>query len=140
MLPNNAILYKAKLHWVIFLGPLLLALFGLWALQIDLLQLPASLILLMALIWSIVLGLTYLCASLVLKKQQLILSTGLFVRKIVDIPLAKIESIDISQSIFGSIFRYGSLTIVGTGGTHHHIHYLHKPLTCRRYIEQLLYR
>ena len=63
----------------------------------------------------------------------------MLVRQTIDIPLAKIESIDIRQTILGSIFNYGSLIITGTGGTRHMINYLAKPLTCRRYIEQLMH-
>lgn len=69
----------------------------------------------------------------------MILRTGMLVRQTVDIPLSKIETIDIRQSIIGSILRYGSLVITGTGGTRHVMNFLDKPLTCRRYIEQLMH-
>ena len=60
-------------------------------------------------------------------------------RETVDIPLSKIESIDIRQSILGSLFQYGSLVITGTGGTRQSMGYVSKPLTCRRHIEQLMH-
>lgn len=82
---------------------------------------------------------TYQFSSLTIKKKQLILRTGILVRNTVDIPLAKIESIDIRQSILGSLLRYGSLVITGTGGTRQVVNYLSKPLTCRRYIEQSMH-
>ena len=65
--------------------------------------------------------------------------SGILVRQTVDIPMNKIESIDVRQSIFGSIFQYGSLVITGTGGTRQSINFLNRPLTCRRYIESLMY-
>ena len=68
----------------------------------------------------------------------MIFRTGVLVRKITDIPYTKIESVDIRQSIMGSIMRYGSLMITGTGGTRHFINFIAKPLTCRRYIEQFM--
>ena len=83
--------------------------------------------------------LTYRFSSLTIKKNQVILRTGILVRQTIDIPLNKIESIDIRQSILGSILHYGSLVITGTGGTRQMVNYLNKPLTCRRYIEQLMH-
>ena len=84
-------------------------------------------------------GLTFIFSSLVIKKRQVILCTGILIRQTIDIPLSKIESIDIRQSILGSILQYGSLVITGTGGTRQFVNYLSHPLTCRRYIEQLLH-
>ena len=60
-------------------------------------------------------------------------------RQTIDIPLSKIECIDIRQSILGSFLDYGSLVVTGTGGSRQVINYLAKPLTCRRYIEQLMH-
>lgn len=81
---------------------------------------------------------TYYFSSITLKHKQVILRTGVIIRQTVDIPLSKIETIDIRQSILGSIFRYGALVITGTGGTRHVLNYLDRPLTCRRHIEQLM--
>ena len=81
---------------------------------------------------------TYYFSSLTIKTNQVILRTGVVVRQTIDIPLSKIEAIDIRQSIFGSIMKYGMVSITGTGGTRRVINYLHNPLTCRRYIEQLM--
>lgn len=68
----------------------------------------------------------------------MIIRTGVVVRQTIDIPISKIEAIDIRQSILGSMLSYGTMSITGTGGTRRIINFLHNPLTCRRYIEQLL--
>ena len=135
--PN--VVYFTRLHWIIFLGPLV-ALCMVAALQVYIrlfweisLFFEAFILLWVAMTWV-----TYYFSSITIKQKQVILRTGILVRKTVDIPLNKIETIDIRQSIFGSIFRYGALIITGTGGTRHAINYLSKPLTCRRYIEQLM--
>ena len=67
---------------------------------------------------------TYRFSSLTIKKKQVILRTGFLVRQTVDISVARIESIDIRQTVFGSLFHYGSLVITGTGGTRQLINYL----------------
>jgi len=138
---DRSIIYFSRLHRIIFFWPIVLLIFSFY-LGYEYRQLrEVSFILAgVAFIWLIMTWVTYYFSSLVLKQNQVILRTGLLVRKTVDIPLSKIESIDIRQSIIGAIFRYGALVITGTGGTRHVINYLCKPLTCRREIEQLLHQ
>ncbi|KTD65116.1 PH domain-containing protein [Legionella shakespearei] len=136
---ENNVIYFTRLHWIIFFGPL----FGLAvaiALYYYIVQLREVSMFLgfFALIWIFMTWVTYYFSSITIKKKQVILRTGIIVRQTVDIPLTKIETIDIRQSILGSILRYGTLVITGTGGTRHQVNYLHRPLTCRRYIEQLM--
>lgn len=133
------VVYFTRLHWIIFFWPIVFFC-GLVVLHVLIPELKQLCLLLeiFALLWLIMTWVTYYCSSLTIKKKQVILRTGMLVRQTVDIPLSKIETIDIRQSIMGSIFQYGALIITGTGGTKHLINYLYRPLTCRRYIEQLM--
>lgn len=136
---DSNIVFFTRLHWIIFLAPVLACCAAI-AIQIYFPQLEQISLFLAGIffLWIIMTWVTYYFSSVTIKKKQVILCTGVLVRKIVDMPLSKIETIDIRQSIFGSIFRYGTIVITGTGGTRHMINYLSKPLTCRRYIEQLM--
>jgi len=132
-------IYVARLHWVLFLSPFLLGCSALvLGIMVVQLQMVALLVLGVSLLWGGMSVLNYYCSSLTIQKKHVIFRTGILVRKITDIPFSKIESIDVKQSIIGSILRYGILTITGTGGTQHTIYFLDKPLTCRRYMEQAL--
>lgn len=137
---DNNVVYTAKLHWILFLGPVVLACVAmLVGIKIHQLKEVALLFLLFALVWGGLTWVNYHFSTLTIKKKQVILRTGMLVRNTIDIPLSKIETIDIRQSVLGSILRYGTLVITGTGGTRHMIGFLDKPLTCRRYIEQLMH-
>ncbi|CDZ75840.1 Bacterial membrane flanked domain protein [Legionella massiliensis] len=137
---ESNVVYQAKLHWILFIGPVILACFAMFiGIEIHQLKEVALLFVVFSLAWIFMTWVNYHFSSLTIKKKQVILRTGMMVRKTIDIPLAKIESIDIRQSIVGSIFHYGTLIITGTGGTRHMIGFLDKPLTCRRYIEQLMH-
>ena len=133
------VIYFARLHWIIFFWPIVILVgsvtLGLYS---ALLSDAALFFSIFALAWVIMTWVTYYFSSLTIQKKQIILRTGIIVRQTVDIPLSKIETIDIRQSILGSIFRYGALIITGTGGTRQLVNYLQRPLTCRRYIEQLM--
>ena len=139
---NNRV-YQARLHWIIFVWPvLLLCAIGYAAVVFKPPQIPTyvfSVAAFFALLWGGSIALTYLFSYLTIKHKQVILCTGIWIRQTIDIPMSKIESIDIRQSVLGSLLQYGSLVITGTGGTRQVVNFLNKPLTCRRYIEQLMH-
>ncbi len=135
---DNDVIYFAKLHWIVFLWPVILF-FGGMMLGIEFWQLKevSIFLVLFALVWGLITWVNYHFSSITIKKNQVILRSGFLVRQTIDIPITKIESIDIRQSVGGSLLQYGFLMITGTGGTRNSINFIAKPLTCRRYIEQL---
>lgn len=136
---TEEIIYQARLHWILLVWPILFLLVDLFiGVQFPLFWLPALLFGGVICIWFIVTWSMYYFSTLTVVDKHLILRTGVFVRQTIDIPLNKIESIDIRQPFFGMILGYGTLTITGTGGTHELVNYLQRPLTCRRYIEQTM--
>lgn len=137
---DNNIVYQARLHRIIFFWPAMLLCFGGFiGLRFTQLQEVGVFCAVFAVLWGLMVWLTYQFSSLTIKKTQVILRTGFLVRNTMDIPLSKIESIDIRRSLLGSLLHYGSLVITGTGGSRQVVNYLDKPLTCRRYIEQLMH-
>lgn len=138
---NHDIVYQARLHWIIFAWPaILLAITVTAGMNIALLRQPSMLFGGLILVWGISTYGVYRFCSLTIKASQIVLRKGFFTRFTTNIPMDKIECIDIRQSILGTIFGYGDLVITGTGGTREVMTYLSKPLTCRRYIEQMIHR
>ena len=137
---HNRIVYFARLHWIIFLWPVLLLCAALYGYDLfPKLREPTLFIMGFSLLWLLIRWFTYYFSSLTIKEKQVIFRYGLLVRQTIDIPMGKIESIDIRQSIFGSILRYGTLVITGTGGTRHLLNNISRPLTCRRHIEEAMH-
>ncbi|KTD40036.1 PH domain-containing protein [Legionella parisiensis] len=138
---DSNVIFFTRMHWIIFLWPAL-ALCGALAIvsyvEMDILQKMGYGLAALALLWIGMTWMTYYFSSVTIKKNHVIIRTGVVVRQTIDIPLSKIEAIDIRQSILGSMLSYGMVSITGTGGTRRIINFLHHPLTCRRYIEQLL--
>lgn len=128
-----------KLHWIIFCWPLFIFMLGVILLfSFPILLIVGLLFSCFGLIWLLMATVTYHFSSLTINEKKLTLTTGFLIREATDIPITKIESIDMKLPIVGSLLNYGSIIITGTGGTKYSIHYLHRPLTCRRKIEQLL--
>jgi membrane protein YdbS with pleckstrin-like domain len=137
---EKSIVYQARLHWILFTGPVALVLLA-WTMNYYL-QTPRQIGWTfggVAVLWEFMVWLTYQFSFLNIKSNRVVMCSGILVRQTIDIPMSKIESIDIRQSILGSILQYGSLVITGTGGTRQTINFIDKPLTCRRYIENLMY-
>ena len=136
----DPVIYQARLHWVIFLGPIVLLLMACALGYYTNVPYTIGFSLAgIAVLWECMVWVTYRFSFLNIKKNRVVMCSGIIVRQTVDIPMNKIESIDIRQSILGSILQYGSLVITGTGGTRQYINIISKPLTCRRYIEELMY-
>lgn len=53
----------------------------------------------------------------VITNKRIICKTGLFSRRTFEMNLNKIESVNVDQSFMGRILGYGTISIIGTGGT-----------------------
>ena len=137
---DSDIVYLARLNAIIFFWPVALIAGGIFlTFEVPVARQPSLIFIGIGIIWVFMTWVTYLFSSLTIKQKRVILRTGIIVRQTIDIPLNKIESIDIRQSLLGSLLKYGALVITGTGGTRHLINYINRPLTCRRHIEQLMH-
>jgi uncharacterized membrane protein YdbT with pleckstrin-like domain len=137
---NSDVLYEARLHKIIFTMPIIIMLIGIYAmLKNSYFFYPGLFTTAFGACWILMTWLAYQFSSIQIKKNQAVLASGLFVRKIVDMPFNKIETVDIRQNILGGLLGYGTLIITGTGGTVHYVNYIEHPLTCRRFIEQCMH-
>ena len=50
--------------------------------------------------------------------------------------LQKVENIQVHQSIWGRILGYGTIIIIGTGGTQESFYLIHDPLMFRRQVQE----
>ena len=53
----------------------------------------------------------------VITNKRVIMKTGLVSRKIFEMTVSHIESVNVDQTILGRLFSYGTVIIVGSGGT-----------------------
>lgn len=137
---TNETIYQSKLHWIIFLKPISLLLFPLVLGFVLGFQLQVfAIFTLISIGWLITEMVRYNCTSLTIKSKGIILQTGFWVQQTIDLPMRRIESIDVTQTLFGTMLNFGDIIITGSGGTRQVIGPIDNPLTCRRYIEQYLH-
>lgn len=70
--------------------------------------------------------------------QRIIMKVGFISRKTFEMNLRKIETINVDQDFFGRILGYGTIVVIGTGGTKERFVNISNPLEFRnQYHNQL---
>lgn len=64
--------------------------------------------------------------------RRIIAKTGLIRHRTLELLLTIIESIGVSQPLMGRILNYGTVTVVGTGGTRESFHNVKGPMEIRK--------
>ena len=113
LIRDESVVLETNYHWVIFISWL-----GLFTLLLG----PAIIR------WS---------SEFVITTRRIIIKTGFISRNTFEMNLSKIESVNVDQSFMGRIFGYGSMTIIGTGGTKESFHNISKPLEFRKAFQEL---
>ena len=132
--------YQTRLHWIMFIKPLIFLIVplifsyvGVHVWQLYLIFGGISLA------WLCIEWFRYYFTLLDINPKRVMIQSGFLVQQTLDLPLNRIECVDLKQSILGTILNYGDLVITGSGGTHQVIMGIKNPLTCRRYLEQFMH-
>ena len=104
--------YEARHHWMIFVS--LYALFTLWIGPLV--------------AWS--------SDEFAVTNRRVIAKAGMIGRRTLELNLDKIESVRVDQSILGRILGYGTVEVIGTGGTREAFNFISKPLDCRKAFQE----
>jgi len=138
LMPGENLLYRAKLHPIIFIGPLTLLLAGICPFIIHeaFVLFIAPLISSIGILWAIPRFITYLTSEFGLTNKRIIGKTGFIRRQSLEILLTKVESVSIHQGIIARLLDYGEIEIIGTGGTRESFTKISKPLEFRKHIQE----
>ena len=104
--------YQAKLHWRIYFTANVL--FTLWISPI----------------------IRQKTSEFVITNKRIIMKTGLISRKTFEMNLQKIESVNVDQSFWGRLLGFGTVSIVGTGGSRESFADISEPLLFRRKFQE----
>ena len=163
LIPDETLVYKTNLHWIVLVVPFALAtilsIAGLLLLArpkfltdpfgdlADLRQslfggppghlevLGAGLILVGVVI--AVSGLWHRNSTeLSVTNRRVMVKTGIVLRHTMEILLSKVESIEVDQTIMGRILGFGSIVVRGTGGTPEPIQLIDNPQEFRKQVQE----
>jgi uncharacterized membrane protein YdbT with pleckstrin-like domain len=153
LVPGETVIYQTRLHWIvmlsqIILGCLLLALPGSLLLyyafshteleinSVHLMQAGGVALLVCGLITIVVGSVKRNATEMAVTNRRVVIKTGLAGRKTIEMLLNKVESIEVSETTFGRMLGYGTIVIIGTGGTSEPFHDIAHPLEFRNQVQQ----
>jgi len=73
----------------------------------------------------------------VVTNKRVIVKIGILSRHTLEMNLNKIESVNVEQSIFGRLFDFGTITVIGTGGTHEAFDNIAHPAEFRKKFQEV---
>ena len=139
LLSNETVAFRGHLSRVVYVSPSLLLLLGLAVLALDGDIAAIGVILLLAGLAGLLSAfIRYKTSEFAVTNKRVIMKIGLIRRTSVEIVLSKVESITVDQGIAGRVFNFGSIAVVGTGGTHDPFHRIAAPLQFRRAVQEQL--
>jgi uncharacterized membrane protein YdbT with pleckstrin-like domain len=113
LISGEQVVYEARLHWIIFFT---------FRSLFTLLILPL---------------IDRRTSEFAITNKRVIMKVGLIWRTALEMNLSKIESVNVDQTILGRILGYGTITIIGTGGTRESFARISKPMEFRRIFQEL---
>jgi uncharacterized membrane protein YdbT with pleckstrin-like domain len=152
LLPGETIVYKARLHPIIYANALTLLLGAgvcfLYAI-ITTLEHGNSLVtarvgyigiilLIVAAISGVAAYIMIATSEFVITDRRVLIKTGWINRSSLEVLLPKVEGIQVDQGILGRLFNYGTITVHGTGGTDEPFPNIAAPLEFRRQVQELI--
>ena len=143
LLPDEQVLYKTRLHWILLLRPSVLIALGLvtvavaWRMDAP----PAVRYLggaaaVAGLLWGLVHYIEMMTSEFAVTTVRLILKVGLVARYTTELLISKVESIGVTQSLTGRLLDFGDLTVTGTGGAREVFRRVRDPIAFRNHVQQ----
>jgi uncharacterized membrane protein YdbT with pleckstrin-like domain len=142
LLPNERVVYKTRLHWILFFKPALVFLAGvvlaavlrkvldppwLWYLGLAVAAVGVA--------WGFVHFVELMTSEFAVTSSRLIFKIGLIARYTTELLLSKVESIGVTQSLLGRVLNYGDLAVTGTGGAREVFRRVRDPIGFRNHVQ-----
>ena len=114
LISGEQVAYETTMHWVAFFS-----LRGLFTLVL----------------WPLIDRLT---TEFAVTNKRVIVKTGWVQRETLELNLSRVESLSVDQRVMGRLLGYGTITIIGTGGTKEPFHGIAHPLEFRNAVQEQL--
>jgi uncharacterized membrane protein YdbT with pleckstrin-like domain len=145
--PGETVIYQTRLHWVVLVWHALFAVLFAGG-GLVLLRYAAAGLIDHVYLWVAV-GLVVIAALLLggglfirhktemaVTSKRVIIKTGILTVRTIELFMAKIESVEVEQSVWGRMLGFGSIFVRGTGGTNEPFSTIAHPLEFRRQVQQ----
>ena len=159
LVPGEILLYQTRHHWIVLIGPLVIALLlglpALWLLFEAVAKRPEmneyvarvpggaqglvilGVILVVIALANLAWGMAKRNATeMAVTNRRVLIKTGMGSRRTLDLMLSRVESIGVEETMWGRMVGYGSVIVRGTGGTPEAFVKISNPQEFRRQVQQ----
>ncbi len=136
LLPDEHVVYRTRLHWIIFARAALVLLAGVAVLMaFHTAPLAGVAVLLVGAAMLIPPFIAYQTTELGVTNKRMIVKVGFVRRRTLELLLRQVEALAVDQTLGGRMLGYGTITLSGTGGVREIFHRVREPLELRRRIQ-----
>jgi uncharacterized membrane protein YdbT with pleckstrin-like domain len=138
--PGETLIYSTRLHWLIYGKAILFLLIALGCVAAGTYAgtdfqnaglIAGAFFLVLAVLAALIGAIKRASTELAVTDHRVIFKRGLVSRYTIEMARAKVESVDVEQSIGGRIFNYGTILVRGTGGSLEPFRNIEDPLRLR---------
>jgi uncharacterized membrane protein YdbT with pleckstrin-like domain len=134
LLPGEQVVYETGVHPIVFLPP---AAFVIGGVVFGILGMPPAGAVFLAIGVVLFAGawIRQWSSEFAVTNKRVIIKVGFISRRTIEINMSKVESVEINQDIFARLLNYGTITVIGTGGTKEPFALINDPLAFRRAVQ-----
>jgi uncharacterized membrane protein YdbT with pleckstrin-like domain len=139
LLEGERVVYRTRLHWKLFVAPVLFALvvsvplawIGLYGSWSTFAWIPLGL----AILWLVAALIKRQSSEFVVTNKRVLMKVGVFTTRSIELLLSKVEAITVHQSLMGRLLGYGDIVLTGSGGTKEPFATIQSPLAFRNAVQ-----
>jgi uncharacterized membrane protein YdbT with pleckstrin-like domain len=149
---GETVVYETRLHWIVMLRSIIQAIIAVLLAggilyyafsstaapddQMHLMEGGAAVLVVIAVILLVAGATRRNATEMAVTNHRVIVKVGLVGRRTVELLLSKIESIEVQETGLGRMLGYGTIVLVGTGGTPEPFNRVAHPLEFRSKVQQ----
>ena len=144
LLPGETVVQRARLHWIVFLKAIAVAVLGAGVLIVSAtmadgswVRIAGGVVALVGALMAIPPWIARASSEFGVTSKRVIIKVGVIKRRTLELLIRQVEAISVDQSVTGRLFNFGTITLTGTGGVRETFDNISDPLEFRRSIQSL---
>ncbi|UCE65946.1 MAG: PH domain-containing protein [Candidatus Zixiibacteriota bacterium] len=133
LMSGEKIIRISKLHWAIFIWPIIWVILGILFIAVPIL---GGFFILIGVVTLLLAFIDYSTSEFGVTDKRVIAKLGFIRRTSLEILHTKVESIQVDQSIMGRLLGFGTIIVRGTGGSKDPFRKIPDPMEFRKIVQE----
>jgi len=134
LIAGEQVVYETRIHPIIFLSPGGVILLGI-GLGVGLSPPGGLVVLVFGVLMLIAAWIRQWSGEFAVTNKRVVVKVGFISRRTIEINMSKVESVEVNQGIFARLLNYGTIMVIGTGGTKEPFDLIDDPRAFRRAVQ-----